>query len=289
MVEKVRRLTHQRKVGHAGTLDPLATGLLVVCLGQAARLVPYLVGHDKSYRAKLRLGQSTDTYDAEGRITYEHSGPLPDRLEVEAVLPAFIGEIEQKPPAYSAVKLAGEPLYRRARRGEEVSAPPRRVRIHRLELVEWDPPYLTLEVDCSAGTYIRSLAHDVGQRLNCGAYVAGLVRTRSGPFRLEEAVSLEELASAGEWERCLLPMDAGLRDLPAVVLSPDDVIRVGFGQAVAGPAPADDRPVRAYSEDGRLIAILHFDPAANLWQPKVVLAGAERGATSSHSDKREGP
>jgi tRNA pseudouridine55 synthase len=289
VVEKVRRLTRQRKVGHAGTLDPLATGLLVVCLGQATRLVPYLIGHDKSYRATLRLGQSTDTYDAEGRITYEHSGPLPDRSEVEAVLPAFIGEIEQEPPAFSAVKQAGEPLYRRARRGEEVAAPPRWVRIHRLELVEWNPPYLTLEIDCSAGTYVRSLAHDIGRRLGCGAHVAGLVRTRSGPFRLEEAVSLEELTSAGEWRRCLLPMDAGLRDLPAMVLSSDEVARVGFGQAVAGPAPADDRPVRAYSDDGRLIAILHFDPTANLWRPKVVLAGMEGGATSSHSDKREGP
>ncbi len=289
VVEKVRRLTCQRKAGHAGTLDPLATGLLVVCLGQAARLVPYLIGHDKSYRAKLRLGQSTDTYDAEGHITYEHHGPLPDRSQVEAVLPAFIGEIEQVPPAYSAVKQAGEPLYRRARRGEAVSAPARRVRIHRLALVEWDPPYLMLEVDCSAGTYVRSLAHDIGQRLGCGAHVAGLVRTRNGPFRLEEAVSLEELADTGEWERHLLPMDAGLRDLPAITLSPDEAARVGCGQAVAGPAPADDRPARAYSQDGRLIAVLHFDPAANLWRPKVVLAAMERGATTSHSDKREGP
>ncbi|MGQ9515958.1 MAG: tRNA pseudouridine(55) synthase TruB [Anaerolineae bacterium] len=291
VVEKVRRLTHQRKAGHAGTLDPLATGLLVVCLGQATRLVPYLIGHDKSYRARLRLGQSTDTYDAEGHITYEHSGPLPDRSQVEAVLPAFLGDIEQEPPAFSAVKVAGEPLYRRARRGEGVSAPSRRVWIDRLELTAWEPPYLTLEIDCSAGTYVRSLAHDIGRRLGCGAFVAGLVRTRSGPFRLEQAVSLEKLARAGQWQGYLLPLDAGLQDLPAFILTPDEAVRVGFGQPIAGPAPADDRPARAYAEDGRLLAVLHFDPQTGLWHPRVVLAGGtvHPDISPSHSDRWEGP
>lgn len=291
VVEKVRRLTHQRKVGHAGTLDPLATGLLVVCLGQATRLVPYLIGHDKSYRARLRLGQSTDTYDAEGRIVYEHSGPLPDRSQVETVLANFLGDIEQEPPAFSAVKVAGEPLYRRARRGDAVTAPPRQVRIARLELTAWEPPYLTLEIDCSAGTYVRSLAHDIGRRLGCGAFVAGLVRTRSGPFRLDQAVSLEKLAQAGQWQGYLLPLDAGLQDLPAFVLTSEEAVRAGFGQAIAGPAPADERPARAYAEDGRLLAVLHFDPQTGLWHPRVVLAGGtvHPETSSSHGDKREGP
>ena len=271
VVTRVRQLARQRAVGHAGTLDPLATGVLVLCLGQATRLIEYLLNHDKSYRAVVRLGQVTDTYDAEGRVVAESAGPLPDRPAAEAALAGLRGDILQQPPAYSAIKVHGQPAYRRARRGEDVALAPRRVTIYRLELVAWAPPLATLEVDCSAGTYVRSLAHDWGRALGCGAHLAGLTRTRSGPFTLAEAAPLPALeAEALAFRRRLLPMDAALSDSDALQLDADESRRLVQGQPIAGPPPRRSGPARAYSDAGDFLAVIEFDAACNAWRPRKV-------------------
>jgi tRNA pseudouridine55 synthase len=198
VVARVRRLIGQRRVGHAGTLDPLASGVLPVLVGQATRLAEYLSESGKAYRASVRFGVVTTTYDAEGevvRVAPEAALAL-TRERIETVLPQFLGEQEQVPPVYSAIKRDGQPLYALARAGREVTPEPRRVRIDALHIVAWAPPDLALDVECGKGTYIRSLAYDLGERLGPGAHLAALVRTRSGPFRLAQSVTLERLAAA---------------------------------------------------------------------------------------------
>jgi len=275
VVDVVRRLYGTRKVGHAGTLDPMATGVLVICLGQATRLAEYLSQHDKSYQAVVRLGQVTDTYDAEGRVTAESPGALPARETIEWALEPFRGMILQVPPAYSALKVQGQPLYRRARRGETVNPAPRPVVIRRLELTNWDAPLATLEVDCSPGTYIRSLAHDLGMALGCGAHLAGLVRTRSGHFTLNDAQPLEALEQEAEgrrWRRHLLPMQLALVDFDALELTEEEVARLAQGQEVAGPAARQSMVAAAYSPGGQFVAVVKFDATSGRWHPKKVFA-----------------
>ena len=207
VVQRVRRIAKQRRVGHLGTLDPLATGVLPIALGEATKLSQLLTHGAKSYRGRLLLGVETTTYDREGEVVATREGPWPDRAVVEKALSAFEGEIEQVPPPYSAVKQAGQAAYRRARRGEEVRLEPRRVSISRVELVAFEPPFLSIEVDCSAGTYLRSMAHDLGAAMGTGAHLYELVRTRSGPFTLEQAVSLEALEQLGPAaEERVIPM-----------------------------------------------------------------------------------
>ncbi len=276
VVEAVRRLAGQRKVGHAGTLDPLATGVLLICLGQATRVAEYLLAGRKRYRATIILGTATDTYDAEGQVT--HSGGRIDfrQEEIEAVLASFVGPIQQVPPLYSALKRDGQALHRLARRGEAVTLEPRPVEIDEIVLLDWTPPAIICEVACSPGTYIRSLAHDLGQRLGSWAHLAALVRLRSGRFTLEEAVSLERLEEAfqhGQEGDYLLPMDEALLDWPAMVLGGEEAQRISQGQAVMGRPPAEDKGTalcRAYSSDGDFLAILAFQPETGMWQPKKV-------------------
>jgi len=196
VVARVRRIAGQRSVGHAGTLDPAATGVLLVCLGQATRVAEYLMAGDKTYRALIRLGTTTDTYDADGEVTATGAVPDLSAPDLESALTEFTGEIQQFPPAYSAIKQDGVPLHRRARRGEEIQLQARPVTIYRIDVLEWRSPDLNIDVACAPGTYIRSLAHDLGQRLGCGAHLAGLVRTRSGHFSLDEAITLQALADA---------------------------------------------------------------------------------------------
>jgi tRNA pseudouridine55 synthase len=268
----VRRGTKEKRVGHAGTLDPMATGLLVICLGAATRLSEYLAGKDKRYRARVRFGQATTTYDAQGEITSE-AQDLPDRNAVEAALAEFRGPQQQVPPQFSAIKRGGKKAYELARRGEAVTLEPRPIDIYALELAEWEPPECTLAVHCSAGTYIRSLAHDLGQRLGCGAHLAALRRTASGNLELSEAVTLEALNAAfarGDWQRYLRPADAALSDWPAATLSAEAAARIQNGQAVPLEGGAEGL-VRAYNPAGEFIAILRPDPAAGLWRPHKVL------------------
>jgi len=207
VVQRVRRIAKQRRVGHLGTLDPLATGVLPIALGEATKLSQLLTHGAKSYRGKLVLGVETTTYDREGEVVAERSGPWPTRAVLEKSLAEFQGEIDQVPPPYSAVKQGGQAAYVRARRGEEVVLEPRRVTVSRLELTLYEPPVVALEVDCSAGTYLRSMAHDLGAALGTGAHLSELCRTRSGPFTLDQAVTLEELEQLGPaLESRVIPM-----------------------------------------------------------------------------------
>lgn len=273
VVARVRRLTGERRVGHAGTLDPLATGVLLICLGQATRVAEYLMAGQKRYRATLRLGISTDTYDADGQVIRD-TGAVDVSLEdIEAALSIFVGEIEQIPPLYSALKRDGRPLYRLARRGETVPPPPRRVTIEAVEIVQWASPELALEIVCSPGTYVRSLAHDLGERLGCGAHVTALRRLASGRFTAAEAISLDvlaEAASAGQWTSLLHPLEVALLDFEVVKASAQEAQRLLRGQSIPCPNPPTTALGRAYDPDGSLIAIVAHDPRASVWRPKKV-------------------
>jgi tRNA pseudouridine55 synthase len=239
VVALVRRLTGQRRVGHGGTLDPFASGVLPVFLGPATRLVEYHLADPKAYRAAVCFGARSSTDDLEGEIS-PGEGPVPDRAAVEALLPRFRGQIVQRPPDYSAVKVAGRRAYELARRGEKPELGERVVEIMDLAVTSWDAtdprrPWATIEVRCSAGTYIRALARDLGQALGCGAYLGALVRTASGPFRLEAALPLDALrgaAAAGAVREHLLAPDAGLEGWPAIALPPPELGALASGQAV---------------------------------------------------------
>jgi tRNA pseudouridine55 synthase len=282
VVDVVRRLAGQRRVGHAGTLDPMATGVLLILLGQATRLAPYLMAGRKRYRATIVLGVTTDTYDAQGRVLSSGGHADLARDQLESTLDSFVGRIDQVPPIYSALKRDGRPLHRLARQGGRIELEPRPVEIYGIVLTDWSPPSLTLEVACAAGTYIRSLAHDLGQRLGSGAYLAALVRLQSGRFTLEEAVSLERLEEAfwrGQEGEYLLPPDEALLEFPALILGPDDARRVAHGQAILAPVP--DKATggqslgRAYSIDGHFLALMSCDAQTGMWKPIKVFVSPE--------------
>ena len=281
VVDAVRRVAGQRKVGHAGTLDPMASGVLLVCLGQATRVAEYLMAGRKVYRATIVLGQTTTTYDLEGEVVSSGGRTDFSRAEVEAALATFAGPIEQVPPMYSALKRQGQPLYKLARQGREVERRSRLVEVDRLDLISWSPPALIVEVSCSPGTYVRSLAHDLGQTLGSGAVLAALVRLGSGRFTLEQAVSLARLEEAfehGQEAGYVWPMDEALLDLPAVILGTEDARRLVQGQAVpARPAEGAEEPAgdtgpsfRAYSSGGDLLAIVTYGAAGQEWLPHKV-------------------
>src|SRR5688572_7738863 len=235
VVDAARGWFGTRRVGHLGTLDPLATGVLPLAIRGATKLVPYVQNRDKGYAGAIRLGVVTDTLDAEGRVLRESAGPWPDEARVEEAMSTFLGEQEQVPPMFSAVKKDGVPLHKLAREGLEVPREPKRVRVERFALRKYDPPRLEIEVECSGGTYVRVLAADLGERLGCGAHLADLRRTRSGPFTLAEACSpeiLREEAESGEIERRLVSPLAVL-GLPALRLSADEVARIAQGSEIA--------------------------------------------------------
>jgi tRNA pseudouridine55 synthase len=267
VVGLVRRLAATKRVGHGGTLDPFAAGVLPVFLGKATKLVEYHLGDRKRYRATVCFGASSTTDDLEGALT-PATGPPPSRTIVEAALAGFLGPIEQRPPAYSAIKVAGRRAYAMARAGEAVELAPRSVTIHSLELVDWDEatdrePIAIVDVECSAGTYVRSLARDLGAAVGSPAYLGALTRTASGPFELTNAIDLDAVRGAaadgpGAMAALLLPIDAGL-DLPTVTVPDAAFFAIGRGQAIGvpgGTGPLDeDRPIRLVDERGRLLAI----------------------------------
>jgi len=280
VVARVRRLTHQKRVGHAGTLDPMATGVLLVCLGRATRVAEYLMASDKTYRAVVRLGVETDTYDAEGQVVATRPVDV-DESALRGALQKFVGEIDQVPPMYSALKRKGKPLYKLARQGVEVERAARRVTIHDITLREFMSPDVTIDVRCSPGTYIRSLAHDVGAALRgaCGAHLTALTRLASGSFTLDDAVRLEDLTDLENLSGLLRPLDAALQALPAVTLDAEAARRIVMGQAIPASrveALGGGSLRRAYDVNGALLAIVTCDSAAQVWRPKKVLADEDR-------------
>jgi tRNA pseudouridine55 synthase len=272
VVARVRRLSGQRRVGHAGTLDPLASGVLLVCLGRATRLVEYLVGLDKVYETTVRLGQATTTYDAEGELTAEH--PVAVTVDdITAALAAFRGPITQRVPPYSAVKRDGQPLYQRARRGETLDLPERQVTIHALDRLAYEPPDLALRVACSSGTYIRSLAHDLGALLGCGGHVTALRRTAVGLFTLADAVPLDAL-TADNVAAHLSPPETAVAHLPRVEFAEKEITRLGHGQRLTAPDDAPIGDTAAFGSDGRFLGIVAAEGGA--WRPRKWLDEAEK-------------
>ncbi len=277
VVAMVRRLTGERRVGHAGTLDPEASGVLAVGIGRGTRVIEFLMDARKTYRARIRLGRATDTYDAAGRTLEERDASSVSETDFRGALDQFRGEISQTPPMYSALKRRGRPLYELARAGIEVERAARRVTIYRLELIAWEPALATIEVECSKGTYIRSLAHDLGQALGCGAHLESLVRLAVGPFTIDEAISLgrlEEACREGNWQNLAHPIDSALSHLPAVVVGEEQGRFIENGRPVAIDYEAGTgKPVnlRAYSLDGRFLGVLRFNAEIGLWHPRKVL------------------
>ena len=262
IVALVRRLSGVKRVGHGGTLDPFAAGVLPVFVGQATRLVEYHLADEKQYRALVCFGARSTTDDLDGELT-PSDVPAPARAEVETALAGFRGEIEQVPPDYSAVRIGGRRAYELARHGSKPELRPRRVTIKRLEMTAWDDadrarPVATLELECSAGTYVRALARDLGEKLGCGAYLGALTRTASGPFRLEAAHSLERVRQAlgtGRAAEVLLPPDTGLDDYPRLVLPASELDSLARGQPVRLRELGRDGLTRVVDERGRLAAI----------------------------------
>jgi tRNA pseudouridine55 synthase len=273
VVQVIRRGTNIRRAGHTGTLDPRASGVLVVLIGPAVRLSEYVSASDKRYQATIRLGSTTDTYDADGTFTstdvsYEQ---ITEERFTE-VLEKFIGEIIQVPPPYSAVKVKGKKAYEMARQGEEVNLEPRTIQVYSLEVLEWAPPEVVIDVYCSSGTYVRSLAHDLGIDLGCGAHLVGLRRTKSGRFTLRDAVPLRRLQEsfdAGDWYRHLIPAAEALADWPAIELDPDEVELVRHGHRVPGESNEKGK-ARAVSQQGDLVALMEYDSETGEWQPRKV-------------------
>jgi tRNA pseudouridine55 synthase len=273
VVDAVRRAAGERRVGHAGTLDPLATGLLLVCLGQATRISEYLAGHDKTYAVEARLGIETDTYDAEGTVVATYEGDLPGDEAIDQAVGSLVGHIEQMPPAYSAIKAGGKPLYWYARRGEKPAVQPRRVSIHSLTWRRLETSLLSLDVACSAGTYVRSLVHDLGHLLGCGAYVTGLRRLSSGPCEITEALPLAEAVDrleARDWS-ALLGFREALSGMPTPVFDEDTVRRLSLGQRVACDVIGQAGPHLALDAGGTAFAIVEPGGQPGLWQPRKVL------------------
>jgi tRNA pseudouridine55 synthase len=254
-VQAVKRLYRAERAGHTGTLDPLATGLLPICLGEATKFSAGLLDADKEYVADVRLGATTTTGDAEGEVLETRPVDFDD-ARLAAALAALRGEIVQVPPMYSALKRDGRPLYEYARAGVEVERAPRRVTIRALDLLSRDPTSLRVRVACSKGTYVRVLAEDLGRALGCGAHLAGLRRTRVGGLGIDQAVAPAVLESLVEADRdgLLAPADALVAELPAVHLGGDEAARVLRGQAIAGGAGGDG-PVRLYGPEGAFLGL----------------------------------
>jgi len=264
-LQRVRHLFRAEKAGHTGSLDPLATGLLPVCFGEATKVAGYLLGSDKAYEVEARLGATTDTDDADGTVLREREVPLLERARVEAELSKFVGRISQRPPIYSALKQGGEPLYAKARRGEAIEVPEREVEVRRIELCALGADTLRLHVECGTGTYIRSIVRDLGEALGCGAHVTALRRSWVAPFRAPSMLTIEALRTLGAdgdaaLEARLLPVSAGFEDWSRVELDAAQARHLGQGQAVSVPAGTPLGAVFATGPGGRPLGIAEVHP-----------------------------
>lgn len=282
-LQQVRRLFRARKGGHAGSLDPLATGLLPICLGEATKIAGLLLGSRKAYRTTAVLGSTTDTDDADGVVLQQRPVRSFSAVDIEAALAPLRGDIRQRAPIYSALKQGGEPLYAKARRGEPIDAPVRNVAVDRLELLEYDGSRLVLSIECGSGTYVRSLVREIGESLGCGAHVEVLRRLWVDPFTDPKMYTLPELIAlaeqgVGALDACLLPIEAGLADYPRVTLGPEQAQTLGYGQpaqpdaALAGPAV-----VAVHDRDDRVLGLGRVDESG-LVHPQRLFAWATSAA-----------
>nr|MBA3528501.1 tRNA pseudouridine(55) synthase TruB [Propionibacteriaceae bacterium] len=285
VVGRLRRLLGERKIGHAGTLDPAATGVLPVAVGDATKTLEYLTGASKTYLAEITFGVETDSYDADGRATSIGDQIQLNPSEIERMLESMLGPQMQIPPMHSAIKIGGQRLYEAARRGQEIERPARPVVFNELDLVAWIPPIATVLVDCSTGTYVRSLANDLGRMAGCGAHLSGLVRLRSGPFELCDAWTITELSTLAEagpdsirerWSTIAIHPDVALMALPALLLSGEEAIRWQQGKSIPGPSVEhgvlDAASIRAYDATGQWIGIGVADRDPGNWHPKKVVS-----------------
>ncbi len=259
-LQKVKRLFRARKAGHTGNLDPMASGVLPICLGEATKMSAFLLDADKGYRGTIKLGVRTSSADAEGEIIERRAVPELREEQIGEVLARFTGEIRQIPPMYSALKHRGQPLYKLARQGVEVERKPRVVSIHRLELLGFGDDHIEIEIHCSKGTYVRTLAEEIGAALGSCAHLGGLVRTKAGPFRLEQAVTLEHLEREARQgvealDGMLLPPESALLDRPAVTLSRETAHYFCKGQAVFVPQLSASGWIRIYEGEGRFLGV----------------------------------
>ncbi len=278
VVHTIRKASNIARVGHAGTLDPMATGVMLVCVGQAVRVTEYLIDHDKKYRARVRLGIETDTYDATGTVVAERAVNTTHAQVIDA-LKSFVGKLSQMPPAYSAIKQAGVPLYKLARRGIAVETSPRPVEIYSIDLLDIALPDIEFAVHCSKGTYIRSLAHDLGVKLGCGAHLSALTRTAVGQFSLDDAATLDTadaiifysdgLASGGI-ERFLIPLDEALLKFQAIVVDQATAKNIQQGHRLQCGRAFTTAMLRAYSASGEFVALLEPGNEPGFWKPKKV-------------------
>jgi tRNA pseudouridine55 synthase len=271
VVARARRICGQRRVGHGGTLDPEASGVLPVFISKATHAADYLLEYRKIYQAGIRLGITTDTFDAAGKITQEADTSRITPEDVRRALASFSGEIMQTPPMYSALKHNGRPLYKLAREGVSIERSGRQVTVYRIELLGLELPSVKIEVECSRGTYIRSLAHDLGRLLGCGAHLQSLTRTRYGPFDIKDALPpeiLESLFAENAWRDVLQPVDVIMKHLPSISLNEEEekIIRNG-GEIARDDISCPDeagRRCRAYRESGEFFAVVRFYPEAGL-------------------------
>ncbi len=280
IVSLVKHLTGEKRCGHAGTLDPVASGVLPVCVGQATRIVEYLMDTPKTYLAEIEMGKSTDTGDIQGNIVKETVVPALDSQAINSVIINFTGVISQLPPIYSALKHKGRPLYYWARKGVAVEISPRQVVIHSIELLQWHSPLLTLRVNCGRGTYIRSLAADIGEQLGCGGYLKSLIREKHGPLNILDSVSPQQLEEAfrdGTQDMLLYSIDSVLTDMRAVILNEVDIKNIVDGKNVTISQSTERDGVseycRVYSQDGYFIAIMRLLPGSEEWHPVKVFNG----------------
>ena len=282
VVRKLKGVTRSKKIGHGGTLDPIATGVLPICIGPATRFAETVLLGTKSYRVNMVLGSSTDTYDSTGEITAAVKSFEVTRSQISEVLEGFKGDFLQTPPMYSALHHKGKRLYEFARAGIEVERPPRSVKVLSLKLVEFEGAELVLDVECSHGFYARTLAHDIGEKLGTHAHMSGLTRTHAGPFKLEDTVSIEdviEIADSGDWRDLLMPIDTTLQHYGSVNLDTSLVEMVRHGRSLPISTFGEDgahmpgERIRAYTPTGELLAILIFEPDRLRWRPEKVLAG----------------
>ncbi|MEX2275986.1 MAG: tRNA pseudouridine(55) synthase TruB [Actinomycetota bacterium] len=262
VVDAVRRALSTRKVGHAGTLDPMATGVLLVGVGRATRLLRFLADLPKAYQGTARLGVQTDTLDAQGAVVRTVEVAV-ERASLDAAVGALVGDSDQRPPAYSAVKVGGRKLYEAARAGERLEAKARPIRVEEFEIERFASPEVDFRVTCSSGTYVRVLLADVGTALGCGAHLTRLVRTRIGPFGLTAAVTPTDLGDP-------LPLEAAVAHLPRIDLHPEEAIAASHGRILA-PAGIQG-PYGVFAPDGHLVGV--YRDAASRAQPEVILAPA---------------